>query len=279
MAKPTLLLDAQAQHGAVGSEVLIRDIPGLSGIRPGNPILAGATSFARGSDQKERVACESCVQGTVCRNRFRSPSSPDGRVGLGVSRIRPALSHLDVETRRTGGHRRTGPCRPAQQATPPVPGRRVQAGDPSRRGVDLRNLHRCPGRRFARSDPDDRDKALLEAQSAVGVFVAGTEARDARRHCDPLVYVPMPTHGRYLHLGAGSIRATAQEALGKTVSQRWNGRLVVIKIARYSDQARAGIPTLQPAGAGEGAGRVGLGVPGVEHQAPARPDGGVTRGE
>ena len=29
-----------------------------------------------------------------CRNRFRSPSSPDGRVGLGVSRIRLALSHL-----------------------------------------------------------------------------------------------------------------------------------------------------------------------------------------
>ena len=91
---PFLLGGAQAQHGAVGSEVLIRDIPGLSGIRPGNPILAGATSFARGSDQKERVACESCVQATVCRNRFRSPSSPDGRVGLGVSRIRPALSHL-----------------------------------------------------------------------------------------------------------------------------------------------------------------------------------------
>ena len=91
---PFLLGGAQAQHGAVGSEVLIPDIPGLSGIRPGNPILAGATSFARGSDQKERVACESCVQGTVCRNRFRSPSSPDGRVGLGVSRIRPALSHL-----------------------------------------------------------------------------------------------------------------------------------------------------------------------------------------
>ena len=91
---PFLLGGAQAQHGAVGSEVLIRDIPGLSGIRPGNPILAGATSFARGSDQKERVACESCVQGTVCRNRFRSPSSPDGRVGLGVSRIRLALSHL-----------------------------------------------------------------------------------------------------------------------------------------------------------------------------------------
>ena len=91
---PFLLGGAQAQHGAVGSEVLIRDIPGLSGIRPGNPILAGATSFARGSDQKERVACESCVQGTVCRNRFRSPSSPDGRVGLGVSRIRPALSQL-----------------------------------------------------------------------------------------------------------------------------------------------------------------------------------------
>ena len=92
---PVFIGGAQAQHGAVGSEVLIRDIPGLSGIRPGNPILAGATSFARGSDQKERVTCESCVQGTVCRNRFRSPSSPDGRVGLGVSRIRPALSHLN----------------------------------------------------------------------------------------------------------------------------------------------------------------------------------------
>ena len=49
---PFLLGGAQAQHGAVGSEVLIRDIPGLSGIRPGNPILAGAKSFARGSDQK-----------------------------------------------------------------------------------------------------------------------------------------------------------------------------------------------------------------------------------
>ena len=35
------------------------------------------------------------------------------------------------------------------------------------------------------------------------------------------------------------------------------------------DQARAGIPALQPAGAGKGAGRVGLGVPGVERQAPA----------
>ena len=45
------------------------------------------------------------------------------------------------------------------------------------------------------------------------------------------------------------------------------------------DQARAGIPALQPAGAGEGAGRVGLGVPGARRQAPARPDGGVTRGE
>ena len=45
---PFLLGGAQAQHGAVGSEVLIRDIPGLSGIRPGNPILAGATSFRAG---------------------------------------------------------------------------------------------------------------------------------------------------------------------------------------------------------------------------------------
>ena len=38
-------------------------------------------------------------------------------------------------------------------------------------------------------------------------------------------------------------------------------------------------PALQSAGAGEGAGRVGLGVPGVEHQAPARANGGVTGGE
>ena len=45
------------------------------------------------------------------------------------------------------------------------------------------------------------------------------------------------------------------------------------------DQARAGIPALQPPGAGEGAWRVGPGVPGVERQAPTRPDGGVTRGE
>ena len=45
------------------------------------------------------------------------------------------------------------------------------------------------------------------------------------------------------------------------------------------DQARAGIPALQPAGAGEGAGRVGLGVPGARRQAPARPDGRVTRGK
>ena len=112
---PFLLRGAQAQHGAVGSEVLIRDIPGLSGIRPGNPILAGATSFARGSDQKERVACESCVQGTVCRNRFRSPSSPDGRVGLGVSRIRPALSQSRIPrllVARMGGRTPCRTCEP-----------------------------------------------------------------------------------------------------------------------------------------------------------------------
>ena len=63
-----------------------------------------------GTDQKERVACESCVQGTVCRNRFRSPSSPDGRVGLGVSRIRLALSHL-VSHPKTFG-RAHGPAAP-----------------------------------------------------------------------------------------------------------------------------------------------------------------------
>ena len=109
---PFLLGGAQAQHGAVGSEVLIRDIPGLSGIRPGNPILAGATSFARGSDQKERVACESCVQGTVCRNRFRSPSSPtiSGIPAATLPRLPliPGLSRVSkllIEVSRPGGAR------------------------------------------------------------------------------------------------------------------------------------------------------------------------------
>ena len=36
-----------------------------------------------------------------------------------------------------------------------------------------------------------------------------------------------------------------------------------------------GLPALQPAWTGEGAGRVGLGVPGGERQAPAPADGGV----
>lgn len=45
---------------------------------------------------------------------------------------------------------------------------------------------------------------------------------------------------------------------------------------RREDQARSGLPVLPPARAAEGAGRVGLGVPGGERQAPARADGGVT---
>ena len=43
-------------------------------------------------------------------------------------------------------------------------------------------------------------------------------------------------------------------------------------------QARAGLPALQSTWTGEGALRVGLGVPGVERQAPARADGGVEGG-
>ena len=54
------------------------------------------------------------------------------------------------------------------------------------------------------------------------------------------------------------------------------GAEVVVGGAVRLDQARAGLPVLQPAWAGEGAGRVGLGVPGGERQAPARADGGVT---
>ena len=86
---------------------MIRDIPGLSGIRPGNPILASATSFARGSDQKERVACESCVQGTVCRNRFRSPIKPGWSCWTGCvphpSRfVPPSLASQDFWSRAWG---------------------------------------------------------------------------------------------------------------------------------------------------------------------------------
>ena len=103
-----------------------------------------------------------------------------------------------------------------------MPGRAASTRTRQRRRlpVDFRDLCRCLTNRFARSDPDDRDKALLEAQSAVGVFVAGTEARDARRHRDPLVRVPMPAHGRYLHLGAALDRgaprpATSRQVLGE----------------------------------------------------------------
>ena len=54
------------------------------------------------------------------------------------------------------------------------------------------------------------------------------------------------------------------------------GTEVVVGGAVRLDQARAGLPALQPAWTGEGAGRVGPGVPGGERQAPAPADGGVT---
>ena len=53
------------------------------------------------------------------------------------------------------------------------------------------------------------------------------------------------------------------------------GAQVVVGGSQRLDQARAGVSALQPAWAGEGAVRVGPGVPGVERQAPAAADGGV----
>ena len=50
---------------------------------------------------------------------------------------------------------------------------------------------------------------------------------------------------------------------------------VVIGGSQRLDQARAGIPALQPAGTREGAARVGPGVPGVEREAPATVDRAV----
>ena len=57
------------------------------------------------------------------------------------------------------------------------------------------------------------------------------------------------------------------------------GAQVVVGGSLRLDQARAGLPALQFAWTGEGALRVGPGVPGVERQAPARADGGVGCGE
>ena len=56
------------------------------------------------------------------------------------------------------------------------------------------------------------------------------------------------------------------------------GAQVVVGGSQRLDQARAGVSALQPAWAGEGAVRVGPGVPGVERQAPAAADGGVEGG-
>ena len=53
---------------------------------------------------------------------------------------------------------------------------------------------------------------------------------------------------------------------------------MVVGGSQRLDQARAGVSAFQPAWAGEGAVRVGPGVPGVERQAPAAADGGVEGG-
>ena len=110
---------------------------------------------------------------------------------------------------------------------------------------------------------NERDLVNLETRGVDGYVSLGREGKTARPR-DPGQYPRDESHGREAVEAGGScgIRRT-QVAVGGS--------------ARL-DQTRAGIPALQPAGAGEGARRVGLGVPGVERQAPARPDRGVTRG-
>ena len=110
---------------------------------------------------------------------------------------------------------------------------------------------------------NERDLVNLETRGVDGYVSLGREGKTARPR-DPGQYPATESHGREAVEAGGScgIRRT-QVAVGGS--------------ARL-DQTRAGIPALQPAGAGEGARRVGLGVPGVERQAPARPDRGVTRG-
>ena len=135
---------AQVQHGAVGSEVLIRDIPGLSGIRPGNPTLAGATSFARGSDQKERVACESCVQGTVCRNRFPLAIKPGWSCWTGCvphpSRFVPPSPSQDFWSRAWAG--------------------RAQSLRRRRTLIVLPHLDTPPARTFSQSSVQENPRAM-----------------------------------------------------------------------------------------------------------------------
>ncbi len=69
---------------------------------------------------------------------------------------------------------------------------------------------------------------------------------------------------------------------GEAVDASGPGRVCGTQVAvggpARLDQARDGVPALQPAGTRQGARRVGLGVPGVERETPSNPGRGVKRG-
>ena len=93
---------------------------------------------------------------------------------------------------------------------------------------------------------------------------------------DGAVPAPRWPGGRsWLTEGAGSVH---QRPIGAPLHRSVREQVAVGGSQRWIKHV-LGFRRFKPAGAGEGAGRVGLGVPGVEHQAPARPAGGVTRGE
>ena len=108
---------------------------------------------------------------------------------------------------------------------------------------------------------NERDLTELETRGVDGYVATGREAgrvagRNLKKH---------PAMGRMVKkLSTPAGRAAYAER--KWLSEAPYGWI----------HARPGLPVLQPAWTGEGAGRVGLGVPGGERQAPAPSDGGVT---
>ena len=109
---------------------------------------------------------------------------------------------------------------------------------------------------------NERDLKDLEKRGVDGYVAPGREGkqaatRDLEEH---------PATGRMMDkLATPAGRAAYAER--KWLSEAPNGWI-----------ACAGLPALQPAWTGEGARRVGLGVPGAQRQAPARADGGVGGG-
>ena len=110
---------------------------------------------------------------------------------------------------------------------------------------------------------NERDLTDLEKRGVDGYVAPGREGkqtatRDLKAH---------PATGRMVEKLATPAGRTAY-AERKWLSEAPNGWI----------KHRAGVSALQPAWAGEGAVRVGPGVPGVERQAPAAADGGVEGG-